>query len=165
MAVSVVAGGGRFKGIDVAFLGGFRVDDPQTGVPADADEGFAACVTSTMRDAGLAVPNDLDPLVERPWKLTEYLESAGAIRKGEIIKRREVIDYFRNYVGGAHHDLLRGATNAKTGRNEILRDLERRVRADTRDGLYFELLSIGQSVGRSTDMAALAAKIRASTKT
>lgn len=78
----------------------------------------------------------------------------------QIIKRREIIDYFRNYVGGAHHDLLKGANHANSDRYELVADLAGHVLADVRDGLYFELLSIGQSVARSDDVRALAEKIR-----
>src|SRR5262245_13800396 len=36
-----VAGGGHQNGLVLAFIGGFRIDHPKTGVPADADSGFA----------------------------------------------------------------------------------------------------------------------------
>ncbi|HUS13176.1 MAG TPA: hypothetical protein VMZ30_22080 [Pyrinomonadaceae bacterium] len=158
MAASLVAGGGRANSVDAAFIGAFRVDNPTTGVPAEADEGFAVSVTFIARDAASPLPSDIDKLVHRQWKVSEFLEAPGAIRRGITITRREVIDYFRNYVGGAHHDLLKHSKHRS--KNDLIQELERRVRADTRDGLYFELLSIGQAVGRSEDMKALAEKIR-----
>jgi hypothetical protein len=82
------------------------------------------------------------------------------VRKDEIIKRREIIEYFRNYSGGAHHDLLKGAKHSNSHRYALAADLAGHVRADVRERLYFELLSIGQSVARSDDIRALAERIR-----
>lgn len=161
MAVGCIAGGGRQNGLDVAFIGAFRVDNPTTGVPADADVGFAVAVTNIARVATeTPVPSVLDALVEKEWCVTHYLESPGALRKGEIIKRREIIAYFRNYAGGAHHDMLTGQKHAKNDRYELIKELGGHVRADIRDGLYFELLSIGQSVARSPDVRTLVDAIR-----
>jgi hypothetical protein len=161
LAAGCIAGGGRQKGVDVSFIGGFRVDNPSTGVPADAEVGFAVCVTSIARIASEApVSAPWDALIERSWDLSEYLESPGAVRKGEMIKRREIIEYFRNYIGGAHHDLLKGAKHANNKRYELVADLADHVRADVRDGLYFELLSIGQSVARSDDVRALVERMQ-----
>jgi hypothetical protein len=49
LAAGCIAGGGRQNGLDVSFIGAFRVDNPSTGVPADAEAGFAVCVTSIVR--------------------------------------------------------------------------------------------------------------------
>jgi hypothetical protein len=145
----------------MSFIGAFRVDNPTTGVRADAAEGFAVRVTSIVRIAtDNPTPGALDVLIEREWYVSDYLESAGAVRKGQVITRKEIIEFFRNYVGGVHHDLLAGREHAKKNRYELVADLEGHVRADVRDGLYFELLSIGQAVARSADVRALAEKIR-----
>jgi len=161
LAVSLIAGGGRVSGLDLSFVGAFRVDNPTTGVSADAESGFAVRVTSIARDASKPpTPSPLDPLVQRDWFVSEYLEAPGAVRCGVVVKRREVIEYFRNYVGGVHHDLIKGAKHAKKDRYELVAELERRVQADVRDGLYFELLSIGQAVARSQDILDLAERIR-----
>jgi len=161
LAAGCIAGGGRQNGLDVSFIGGFRIDNPSTGVLANADVGFAVCVTSIARLASDApAVGPLDVLVERLWYLSEYLESPGAVRKGHIIKRREIIECFRNYVGGVHHDLLKGAKHSSNDRYELVADLSGHVRADIRDGLYYELLSIGQSVARSVDVLHLVERIR-----
>ena len=162
LAASLIAGGGRVSGLILALVGGFRVDNPSTGVPAEAESGFAVCVGSIVRDATKpSGPSPLDSLVERPWFLSDYLEAPGAVRRSHLIKRREVIQYFRNYRGGAHHDLLGGAKHGKQNRYQLIAELERKVHADVRDGLHFELLSIGQAVARSSDIVSLAEKIRA----
>jgi len=161
LAAGVIAGGGRQNGLEMALIGAFRVENPSTGMPADANEGFAVAVVSVVRQATDATtPSALDSIVNRAWSISEYLESPGAVRKGVIVKRREVIEYFRNYVGGAHHDLLKGTKQAKRQRYELVAELERHVRADIRDGLHFELLSIGQAVARSADIRELAERIR-----
>lgn len=161
LAVSCIAGGGRQKNLHVSFIGVFRVDNPSTGVPAEAEKGFSLCVTCLPQIASEALgTSPLGALVERLWYMSEYLESPGAVRKGQIIKRREAIEYFRNYIGGAHYDLSKAAKNAKTDVYELADDLGGHVHADVRDGLYFELLSIGQSVARSGDVRALAERIR-----
>jgi hypothetical protein len=145
----------------MAFIGAFRANNQDTGVPADANEGFAVVVTSITRSAIVPpTPGSLDPLVDRRWYISDYLESPAAAGKGVIIKRREVIEYFRNYVGGAHHDLISGTQRTKRQHYEVLAELEGRVIADIRDGIHFELLSIGQAIARSTDIRTLAEEIR-----
>lgn len=161
LAASVIAGGGRQNGLDIAFIGVFRVDNPSTGVPADADEGFAVIVSSISRKAtDTPTSSPLDPMVNRAWPLSQYLEAPSAVRRGVMVKRKEVIEYFRNYVGGSHHDLLKGTQQKKRPHYELVAELERHVRADIRDGLYFELLSIGQAVARSADIRELAERIK-----
>lgn len=161
LAVSCIAGGGRQRGVDMSFLGAFRVDNPATGMLADAEEGFAVCTTLVARMASENPPiTELNPLIEHRWTISNYLKSAGAIRKGVIISRQEVIEYFRNYAGGTHHYLLGGTPKKKTTSYEIISDLSGRVDADIRDGLYFELLSIGQTVARSNDVRTLVEAIR-----
>ena len=145
----------------MSFIGAFRVDNPSTGVPADADEGFAVCVTNIARVASqIPKHSDLDKMVEKRWSVSSYLKSPGAVRKGTLISLQEVIEYFRNYVGGAHHDLLSGKRKSRSDKYELIADLSGHVKADVRDGLYFELLSIGQSVARSPDIRLLSETIR-----
>lgn len=89
LAAGCIAGGGRQNGVDASFIGAFRVDNPSTGVSAEAEEGFAVCVTSIARTASEAPgASPLDTLVERSWSVSEYLESPGGVRKGEIIRVR-----------------------------------------------------------------------------
>ncbi len=160
LAAGCIAGGGRQNGIDLSFIGAFRVDNPSTGVLAGAEEGFSVCVTSIARIASPAPPPyDLESMVEKHWSLSSYLESAGAVRNGQIITRRQIIKYFRNHKGAAHHNLLAGRKNADKDTYELVDELEGHVRADVREGLYFELLSIGQSVARSPDVRMLTEKI------
>jgi hypothetical protein len=103
LAAGVIAGGGRQNGLDMAFIGAFRVDNPSTGVRADAEQGFAVEVVSVARQATDDPDNGaLYPLIHRSWYISEYLDSLSAVRRGQMITRRDVIEYFRNYAGGAH---------------------------------------------------------------
>lgn len=161
MIIGLVAGGGRQKGMDIAFLGAFRVDNPSTGVPAEADKGFAVAVSVNARSALDAQPYDPeDKLQQRKWYLSEFLKSTGAVRLGKAMTRRAVIQYFRNYAGGAHHYILGGTKGSKRSQHELAADVDRAVHPDFRNGLHFELLSIGQAVARSDDVRALAELIR-----
>jgi hypothetical protein len=161
LAAGVIAGGGRQNGLDMAFIGAFRVDNPSTGVRADAAEGFAVEVVSVARQASDNTEDGtLYPLIHRSWYISEYLDSLSAVRRGQMITRRDVIEYFRNYAGGAHLDSAAGMHNVKRSHYEVVAELERHVRADIRDGLHFELLSIGQAVARSVDVRTLADRIR-----
>ncbi len=142
LAASLVAGGGRHKNADWSFIGAFRVDNLTTGIPAEADAGFAVQTTAIARQAP-GSPGPLDPMVERSWPVTNYLESTGAVRMGARIKRREIIEYFRNFAGGVHTDITKGVGGKKDATYQLIHDLLGHVLADARDGLYFELLSIG----------------------
>jgi len=160
LAASVVAGGGRVNDVDMAFIGAFRIDNPTTGIKANAEEGFAVSVTAVTRDARRATPGELDALVNKPDYVDRYLSAPGAVRRGELISRRDIIEYFRNYMGGSHHDFATGKPHARNAKYELIAELEQMLRADVRDGLHFEILSIGQAVARSDDMRRLAARIR-----
>jgi hypothetical protein len=161
-AASMIVGGGRLNGIDAAMIGAFRVFNPATGHGPDAESGFAVLTSSILRDASCpSPPCPLRDMVERAWRLTDYLSAPGAVRRGEIISRQLVIEFFANYAGGAHLDRISAMIRKKTARYELVAELERRVNADTMDGLYFELFSIGQAIGRSPDMHRLAAAIQA----
>jgi hypothetical protein len=160
---SLIAGGGRLKGIDMACIGAARVDNETTGVSADAEVGFAVAVISVIRDArGTRTPSQLDSLVHTNYYVSQYLDAAGAIRDGQLIPRREILNYFRNEIGGAHYDAA-GSRHARTSARDLVAELERKVHADVRDGLHFEILSIGQAVARSPDFRQLAEVIRGGT--
>jgi hypothetical protein len=157
-AASLIVGGGHLNGFDFSMIGAFRVFNPTTGKGPDADEGFAVKTTSIVRNSS----SPLDQLVEFPFRLAAYLEAPGAVRRGRSFSRREVIDYFANHAGGVHLDRVAMAAKAdKVEIRQTIAELEQRIQADTIDGLYFELLSIGQAVGRSADMQRLENAIRA----
>lgn len=160
--VSLVAGGASVNGMSVVAIGLHRVRNPDTGVAADAEEGFAVEVSSISR---LAAPGPLPPspynnAVSREWKLRDYVDSAGAIRRGKIISRRDVIQFFCKDAGGVHVDDLFATKRNRTEPQMLAAELNGKVHADWRNGLVYELLSIGNALGHSADLAKLASSIR-----
>lgn len=160
--VSLIAGGGTVNGLQMALIGSARAGNASTGVPADADEGFAVAVISICRDArsGPATTGELLDLVEYPLPLTSYRDAVGAIRLGDTISRANVIRYFAHVAGGAHFDPGMSSVRGDPTPHLLVRDLESKVKADLVEGLHFELLSIGQAIGRSTDLELLTKRIR-----
>lgn len=160
-AASLVAGGAIVGHVHISMVGVWRADNATTGVSADADEGFAVKVGSIMRDTrGDGKVNSLTPLVEKEWRLSAYLDAPAAVRRGQMISRKQIIDYFANYAGGVHLDRAVGNANAeKRALFELVAELEQRVLCDKTEGLYFELLSIGQALGGSASLQRLVAAI------
>lgn len=125
--VAAFAGGGEYKGIYVA-LG----------------------VINRGSKAARYSPQDSKP-TEHPFGLREFMESCGVFLNGEKIKRRDVVKYVANKLGGAHLDF----TRKDAGRDHVY------VLLDTVGPLfqvldkgivYYELLSIGQLLIRSPDI-------------
>ncbi|MCW4460793.1 hypothetical protein OK349_03675 [Sphingomonas sp. BT-65] len=160
-AASLVAGGATVDHAQMSMVGVWRVDHPKTGVPADAEEGFAVSTGAILRDTrGESEDNALKPLVEREWRLSAYLDTPAAVRRGQTISRKQIIDYFANYAGGVHLDRAAGNANAeKRALFELVAELEQRIACDKTEGLYFELLSIGQALGGSPSLQRLAVAI------
>jgi hypothetical protein len=67
------------------------------------------------------------------------------------------VTYFANVGGGVH---LGPAKPGKDATYALIDELVNKVGADTMDGVFFELLSIGQAIGRSDDLKRLVAAIR-----
>lgn len=164
--VSLIAGGATLNGIQTSMLGCARAFNQSTGISADAEEGFAVATFHVSRDARQpSEASELDDMVERSYPLSNYLRAPGAIRLGQAISRMDIVKYFANSAGGVHLEHTAkspdGARDAnKAVRDDLLQALQKAVMADTMDGLHFELLSIGQAIGRSTDMHALVKAIR-----
>ncbi|WP_284278266.1 hypothetical protein [Mesorhizobium huakuii] len=163
-AAAVVAGGAPVSGMSVVALGGHRVQHPETGVPALADEGFAVVVSSIARSVltyDPLPPGPFSAMIHRGWRLLDYVESAGAIRRGQVISRRTVIQYVANQVGGVHADnLFPNVKKKRDDAEELAAELYNKISADWRNGLMYELLSIGVYLGRSEDLKKLAAAIQ-----
>lgn len=161
-AVSVVAGGACVDDVQFSLVGAWRINHPKTGVPADADEGFAVSVGSISRHTlGESEQNDLAPLVEREWRIGAYVGAYGAVRRGQPITRQAIIEFFANYAGGVHLDRVAKKSNAqKSALYELVEELDHAVTVDKVKGVYFELLSIGQAIGTSESLQKLADAIR-----
>ena len=167
LAPTIIAGGGRDAALEVAMLGIWRCDNPTTGIPADADAGFGLQQTRVSRDpnAPIAEGND-DSVIRRVWQLSDYLSAPGIVRRGMGVSRRALIDYFRNRTvlrQPAAHGLAHQAPQASLDDQQLfglIEELEGKVHVGDRDGLHFELLSIGQAIGASGDLRGLADRIR-----
>ena len=158
LVVMAAAGGVRFAGIDTAFLGARRAHNPSTGIPARADKGFAVAVSDVARNAENPQPSELDKFIERTWYVHEYLDAPGLVRKGQPISRREVLNHMANEMGGVH------VGKSSSELRDLLADAEQKLFVDTQQGElrthYFEVLAMGQAVGRSADFEKLALTIR-----
>jgi hypothetical protein len=100
---------------------------------------------------------------ERSYALTEYLnspsfqarltrhQSTGPAPYPITVSRRKVILYVANKKGGAHHDAAREATDDEFLLLDQISEGGYRVVDSNvdRNAVYYELLSIGQAVGRS----------------
>jgi len=165
-ASAVFGGGGRVDGIESSMVAIVKAYNPETGRGPDDDSGFAVKTTIVARDArGEYTTGPLHDFVRRPWKLKEYLRSVSLVRRGTSISRDEVVKYFANFAGGAHLDALgKGGTEKAQKRNELIAELKGNGFITSPrlyiDGLHFELLSIGQALGSSSDLLRLAARIR-----
>lgn len=159
---SLIAGGATLNGIQFTLIGAARVANEITGVSADADEGFAVEVFNVSRDArnGEVDSSPLVDLTNKCWKLNDYLDAPGAVRRGMAFRRRDIVKYFANYAGGVHLKGSKQTYGRKERIYEHIAELNQKVQADTMDGLYFELLSIGQALGKSDDLRTLTQAIR-----
>lgn len=164
--VSLVVGNATLDGVEYSVIGAARCDNPSTGIPADADEGFALETFHVSRDARVEDNGgELTAVCQTEMFLDQFLNAPGAVRLGTPIRRQDIIRYFASSVGGVHVRGLgqgpRRRAKASVAEETLLSDLHHKLRADIMEGLYFVVLSIGQAVGRSEDLKRLAATIRA----
>ncbi len=113
---------------------------------------FAALAVVNKGGAPLQVSPDDMPMQHR-FTVGEFLQSVGIYVDNMRVSRREVIKYVANKLGGAHLDRSR---SGKLSRKFDALDRNReRLRIDGvpslggKNAVYFELLSIGQLLGRS----------------
>jgi hypothetical protein len=153
---ALVAGGGCVDGIEVCGLGMAKVFNPDTGKGPDADEGFAVSVFNFSRDAREELTvSEYDHLARTPTKLSGFLKSWSAIRRGHAMSRQDVIQYFAKWAAGVHSDAEKWAEGPAPYPFDLIEELKGKVHALSMDGLEFELLSIGQLLGRAPDLEKL----------
>lgn len=163
--VSLIVGGATVNGLQHALIGVRRIDHPKTGVPADAESGFAVEVFNISRDArSPSTDVGMSDLTDQEQTLSTFLKKPGAVRTGALITRRQIITYFASQVGGVHIDGIgqrrRRSNAAPDPAHVLLQDLQNKVQVDVMEGLYFAVLSMGQAIGRSDDLQKLARAIR-----
>lgn len=124
----LVGGGGTHGGVDMCLMG-LNTGSEVFGVEGDME---------------------LDDVVDFEFRLQSYFDSAAIYVGGYTVSRREVVQYVANKLGAAHYDKDRDDKPAY----QILDSHRNRLSVegqgvDKLDLVYFELLSIGQIIGRS----------------
>ncbi|MFJ2991229.1 hypothetical protein [Pandoraea sp. NPDC087047] len=165
LAPSCIAGGGRQREMLLSFMGAFRIDNPSTGIKADAEEGFAVETSSILAlspSTDLSLLPPIDGLGRREVSMSQYVGAVGAVRRGTKFSRKQVLEYFRNFAGGAHYESSDPSPNRVPSFDQArLAELDKHVQADIRGGLSFELLSIGQAVATAPDVSRLIEAMKA----
>lgn len=93
---------------------------------------------------------------ERRYLLSEYLDSPSVVARGRLISRRLVVKYMGNRLGGRHLGSSEHKDNEVFDFLDEVADL-RQIAG--RPAMFFEALSIGQTIGQSDDARALRAKL------
>lgn len=132
------AGGARFQGMELA---------------------GALMVNYAMTDRELAqrTGNRSSPL-RSEYGLSQFVESDCIIYKGVHIKRREIIQYVANKLGGAHLDVNRSLS--KEHKDVLLDELRNTMQLVGKPSIYFELLSIGQAIAQAKDTLRFLERVR-----
>lgn len=98
------------------------------------------------------------PPPERGYRILDYVEDVSVIVRGTPIKRRHIIKYVANKLGGAHLDPHRNVRKE----DEIyglLDDVGDSFMLLEKPAIYFELLSIGQAIAKSEDLLKFSNKV------
>ncbi len=108
------------------------------------------------------------PLDVKPYQevlsLSKFIYSPCAVVFGQLIKKDELIRYVVNKKGGAHFDRKRDFSKSQ-GKKFALLDIlndhyQSMILNKEMDLIYFELLSIGQSLINSPDIQSLRDRLR-----
>jgi hypothetical protein len=89
--------------------------------------------------------------LEKDYYLSEYLNSPCLVLNGEFVKRRHVIQYVANKLGGVHLDFKRDSSNDLERKFIILDSIPSNIEIAEKKIIYLELLSIGQCVAHAAD--------------
>lgn len=94
--------------------------------------------------------------------VSDWLEQPCAVIRGELIRRREMIKYVANFLGGVHLD---SGKKVHARDKDLVRRVEAwldRLKIDGfgKSGPYFEVLAAGQALGKSQDCQSLIAAFR-----
>ena len=112
---------------------------------------YAASQEEILKHMNLGLPS-------ATLTLRDFTEGVAILVRGERVRRRHVIKYVANKLGGAHHDTKRGR-----GIEDQLYALLDGFRDDPlllgKPVVYFELLSIGQAVASAPDIQQLLTRL------
>jgi hypothetical protein len=122
------AGGARYKGIELRGWYFARTAKSQKEIKREYERGIPSVSIS----------------------IHDFVEAPCLILYGEIILRRQLIQYVAHKLGGAHTDDKR---DRKKDRPYILMDKARKeFKLADKSLIYFELLSIGQALSASSEL-------------
>jgi hypothetical protein len=105
----------------------------------------------------VAVEQGLRPF-ERPYTLKEYLDSPSLMARERFVSRRLLVKYMANRLGGTH---LGASGHKEEEVFDCLDDVSAVYHLAGRPSIHFEVLSIGQTIGQSSDARALRAGLEA----
>jgi hypothetical protein len=137
--VYAIAAGANFRGIQMACMMMNKGSSPigkEFGPP--------------LRDNGY--PGD------REFSLSVYLSSLSGVVDEKTFNRREVIKYIANVKGGVHLNAKEIKAEAKLVSR--LGKIEKKIMVHTTDGLFVELVAIGQALGGSADALSFIKHVR-----
>ena len=107
----MTAGGFEIDRLAIAAISLRKVQNPSTGVGPDADEGFAIQVSQVSRSVieGVVSPEtELSAAVHHEWaNIESYMAATGAVRLGQAVSRKSILEYFAYYSGGVHLDRVK----------------------------------------------------------
>lgn len=131
-----MAGGGSYDGVQACLaieVNGVNSKEPQANKDIFADQKLTKFLTATSMF--------FDP--------AEILRKSGDVVPVDTmlptrVSRQEVITFVANQLGGSHY-----GDNDKRPAYDVMREYRRYFNVSGKDAVYFELLSIGQLVGKS----------------
>ncbi len=92
--------------------------------------------------------------------LRQFIESPSLFVNGHLVSRRELVKYFANVKGGAHLELSSRRKKEEELFNRRMAQWQKAFGVLNLDAFFYELLSIGQAIGRAPDMQKLISAIR-----
>ena len=90
--------------------------------------------------------------LKREMPLAKFLDAPAVIAEGRYVGRRAVIKYVANKLGGVHMETNRNDNDSLLERGSSMKFLDK-------PAVYFELLSIGQTLVNSDDAATFIAHV------
>lgn len=118
---------------------------------------YIALAMDNLGNSPIKLPANINPQ-EHKFKLKEFVAATSIYVERTRISRQELIQYVANKLGGAHLDFSREKKQAR--KHQILdRNIDRfKIQVEGyppltgKNTVYFELLSIGQLLARSSDI-------------
>ncbi len=131
------AGGARYKGVEMQTA--FEIRGP---------------VSEDERRRLASAGNPIEEL-----GLQSFVEGSCMVVRGLAVKRRQLIKYVANKLGGAHFDKKRGSSADDLAFRRLDEILADRYKLADKSAVYFQLLATGQALASAPDIEKLCAEI------